>query len=107
MAQSAQIGAMWIVILLYILIIIGVSVGLAFIPSSIAKKKGYSAGGFWAFGFFAFLPALIVALCIRDRNTPAAAPQVNTADELKKYADLLNAGAITQEEYDAVKARLL
>lgn len=29
------------------------------------------------------------------------------ADELKKYKDLLDSGAITQEEYDAKKKELL
>ena len=38
--------------------------GLAFIPANIAKKKGYSFGGFWVFGFFFFLIALIVSLCL-------------------------------------------
>ena len=46
------------------LIAIGAAVGLAFIPASIARKKGYSYGGFWALGFFFFLIALIVVLCL-------------------------------------------
>jgi len=50
------------------LIIVGVRVGLAFIPANIAGKKGYSYGGFWVFGFFLFLPALIVALCINTKQ---------------------------------------
>jgi len=45
-----------------------VCAGLAFIPAALAKDKGYSYGGFWVFGFFAFLPALIVSLCIRTLN---------------------------------------
>lgn len=55
---------------------------LAFIPASIAKKKGYSAGGFYVFGLCFFLIALIVALVIKDKTSassvaiggPAAAP---------------------------------
>ena len=35
-----------------------------------------------------------------------AAPQSN-ADELKKYKELLDAGVITQEEFDAKKKQLL
>lgn len=31
----------------------------------------------------------------------------DAADELKKYKELLDAGAITQEEYEAKKAQLL
>ena len=33
--------------------------------------------------------------------------QVSAADELKKYKDLLDAGIITQEEFDAKKKQLL
>jgi len=46
------------------LLCVGAAVGLAFIPAHIAKKKGYSYGGFWALGFFFFLIGLIVALCL-------------------------------------------
>lgn len=46
------------------LICLGAAAGLAFIPANIAKKKGYSYGGFWALGFFFFLIGLIVALCL-------------------------------------------
>ena len=38
------------------IISIGAAVGLAFIPANMAKKKGYSYGGFWVFGFFLFIP---------------------------------------------------
>lgn len=38
------------------------------------------------------------------QNRPA---NVDAADELKKYKELLDAGAITQEEYEAKKAQLL
>lgn len=34
-------------------------------------------------------------------------PQYSVADELKKWKDLLDSGAITEEEYDAQKKRLL
>lgn len=45
------------------------------------------------------------AVCnVPQRHAPAT---IGTADELRKYKELLDAGAITQEEYDAVKARLL
>ena len=59
-----------LIIILFILLGIAACVGLAFIPANIAKKKGYSYGGFWAFGFFLFVPALIVALLIDDKTLP-------------------------------------
>ena len=51
-----------------LLFLLGIYVGLAFIPANIAKKKGYGFGGFWFFGFCFFLIALIVSLCLSDRN---------------------------------------
>lgn len=50
-------------IIIYLVLLIG----LAFIPANIASKKGYSFGGFYAFGFFFFLPALIVAAILEDK----------------------------------------
>ena len=103
-----------------------VSVALAFIPATVARKKGYSQGLFWLFGFFLFLPALIVACCIEDKakpkpptavyvaqpytppyTSPAAPNSPSPVDELQRYKDLLDQGAISQEEYDAIKAKLL
>lgn len=107
-----------------------ISAALAFIPAYLARKKGYSYGLFWLFGFFLFLPAIIVACCIEDKTKPktptavyvaqpytppyappAAPPAPSSSpspvDELQRYKDLLDQGAISQEEYDAVKAKLL
>lgn len=109
---------------------LAISVALGFIPATIARKKGYSQGLFWLFGFFLFLPAIIVACCIEDKTKPKpptavyvaqpyappyappaapAAPADSTSpvDELQRYKDLLDRGVISQEEYDAVKAKLL
>lgn len=41
---------------------------LAFIPATIAKRKGYSETGYYFFGLFFFLPALVVALLIHDKG---------------------------------------
>jgi hypothetical protein len=41
---------------------------LAFIPAMIASRKGRSFGLWLLFGFFCFLPALIISLVISDRN---------------------------------------
>lgn len=107
-----------------------ISAALAFIPAYLARKKGYSQGLFWLFGFFLFVPAIIVACCIEDKTKPKTPTAVYVAqpyappyaqpyappapssspspvDELQRYKDLLDRGAISQEEYDAVKAKLL
>ena len=71
---SAAVGiGIWAIVII-VIISIGAAVGLAFIPANIAKKKGYSYGGFWAFGFFLFIPALIVALVIEDKTQPRYQP---------------------------------
>lgn len=116
--------------LLPLFFLLAISVALAFIPATIARKKGYSQGLFWLFGFFLFLPAIIVACCIEDKTkpkppaavyiaqpyaqpyAPPAAPAAPSSspspvDELQRYKDLLVQGVISQEEYDAVKAKLL
>lgn len=53
---------------LLIVLLLLLYIGLGFIPANIANKKGYSFGLYWLFGFFFFVPALIVSLCISDKN---------------------------------------
>ena len=88
-------------------------VGLAFIPASIAKKKGYSFGLWWFYGFMLFIVAIIHVNLI---PVNAVAPNLyyapsnsgqSAADELKKYKELLDSGTITQEEFDAKKRQIL
>lgn len=46
--------------------------------------------------------------CILARNVPQSAPQpVSAADEVIKYKQLLDMGAISQEEFDTLKKKLL
>lgn len=120
----------YIMILLLLFFKLVISAALGFIPAYLARKKGYSYGLFWLFGFFLFLPAIIVACCIEDKTKPktptavyvaqpyaqpyappAAPPAPSSSpspvDELQRYKDLLDRGVISQEEYDAVKAKLL
>lgn len=54
----------------------------------------------------------IIKMAENEENTtpPAATPignAVSTADEIKKFKELLDIGAITQDEYDAKKKQLL
>lgn len=62
--------------------------GLAFIPATIASNKGHNGVGFYFFGLFFFLPALIVALVIPAKDgagarVPAApAPTPPSAERL-------------------------
>ena len=54
--------------ILVVLVALLVAVAFAFIPARIAWHKHRSFGVWFAFGFFLFLPALIVALVISDRS---------------------------------------
>lgn len=85
---------------------------LAAIPANIAGKKGYSVVGFYFFGLFFFIIALIVALCLGDkkqfRNQQITnVNNISPADEIKKYKELLDQGAITEEEFQEKKRQLL
>ena len=110
------------ILLILILVGLGTTIGLAFIPANIAKKKGYSFGGFYVLGFFFFLVGLIVALCLDDKNAqmnPMQSPvysanyygnrngSAGVADELQKINNLLQQGAISREEYDQLKGNLI
>lgn len=50
-----------------ILILICLKLALAFIPANMAKKKGYSYWGFFAFGAVAFLPAALTIHFLQDK----------------------------------------
>lgn len=63
-------------VLIPIIIWISVILGLAYIPANIARKKGYGFAGFYIFGVFLFIVALIVALCLSDKK--------QQLDEIKK-----------------------
>ena len=47
-----------------------------------------------------------IAECKANKDAPAVV-QISTADELKKFKELLDMGVITQEEFDAKKKQLL
>jgi len=52
---------------LIVIIALCLQIGLSFIGASMAKKKGYSFGGFWCLGFFSsFLIGIIVAAIVPD-----------------------------------------
>ncbi len=57
-------------VLIFMLVIwLGATVGLSFIPASMAKRKGYSFAAFYCLSFFVwFLGAIIIAALITDKN---------------------------------------
>ena len=108
-------------IIVYSLVSLAVAAGLALIPANIAKRKGYSFGLWWFYGWMLFIVAIIHVSCIPDKNAqqipiyqnnsnPVYQPtntRDSAADELKKYKDLLDQGVITEAEFQAKKDQLL
>ena len=87
---------------------------LGLIPANIAKKKGHSFGLWWFYGWMLFIVAIIHVNFIPDytaqENTTSKSniiPKTSVADEIKKYKELLDAGAITQDEFESKKGELL
>ena len=100
------------------IITLAVAAALGFIPANIAKKKGHSFGLWWFYGWMLFIVAIIHVQFIENYNAPQkemnvittpilSRPVYSTADEIKTYKELLDTGAITQEEFDAKKKQLL
>lgn len=99
-----------ITLLIIVAVLIVADLALAIIPARIAKKKGYSAVGFYFFGLFFFLPALIVALVSADKNLQ----QVNTPPPLpyrscKRFGLLTGvpSNTLLARRYCLLKARLI
>ena len=97
---------------------LAIAAGLAFIPANIAKKKGHSFGLWWFYGWMLFIVAIIHVQFIEDYNKDnfAVSAESSTylkglgqsaADEIRKYKELLDQGAITEAEFQAKKNQLL
>lgn len=69
-----------------------------------AHKKGYNAFGFGVMGLILGIIGLSIALAVPNRKAREA---FTAAESLEKYKQLLDQGAITQEEFDQKKRELL
>jgi len=99
-----------------LLIIIGLSALLYFLPSIIGRNKRTFTSIlllniFLGWTFIGWIVALIWAVSPDEQpvvfynNTPKQMPE--KTDELIKFKQLLDSGAITQQEYDKEKSRIL
>lgn len=59
-----------------LVIVLIIAAGLGLIPANIAKKKGYSFGLWWFYGWMLFIVAIIHAALIEDKNPKYYAPPV-------------------------------
>lgn len=103
----------------YYIISLAVAAALGLIPANIAKKKGYSFGLWWLYGWLLFIVAIIHVSLIPDKNAtqmsmynnslnPYSPPSgQSAADELIKYKELLDQGIITEYEFQVKKNQLL
>lgn len=105
------------------ILILAILLGL--IPATIAHNKGYSFLGWWILGsllFIVALPIMLVAQPLPGSNKAieqdamkraAAAPTTaltgppSVMDEIRKAKRLLDEGAITEDEFDRIKRRLV
>ena len=96
----------------YVLFGVILAAGLAFIPANIARKKGYSYGLWWFYGWMLFIVAIIHVSLIEDKNAPQKQPVpvtqlIGVADEIKKYKELFDQGILTESQYQEKKEQLL
>lgn len=100
---------------MYYLVTLGIAALLGLIPANIAKKKGHSFGLWWFYGWMLFIVAIIHVQFIEDYNAPKNVSGVSVvvpsgsspADEIRKYRELADQGAITEEEFRQKKNQLL
>jgi hypothetical protein len=77
-----------------------------------AGRKGHSFRAFLALGLIvSWVIAWIVALLVTDKREPIQATAAPAADDhldrLKKLTELRDAGALTREEFETEKAKIL
>ena len=70
------------------------------------KKKGYSSTLCGLLGFFLGIIGLIIVLVLPSKNQTML-QNYESAETLQRYKNLLDEGAITQEEYDRKKTEIL
>ena len=107
---------------------------LGLIPANIAKNKGRSFGLWWFYGWMLFIVALPHALLMPDLNgtthdntllvsfdndinstanehsnlnAVAVNPSPDALEYIIKYKELLDAGILTQDEFDEKKSELI
>lgn len=98
----------WWISVLITWLVVGVIFGV--VSGKLAERKGYSFWPYFALGFCLCLIGLVIVLAMQDKSPSSINGQLASsgcADELLKYKKLMDEGAISKEEFDAVKARLL
>lgn len=104
-----NIGPWELILIVILLSFLLLPVFIAFKRDTVNKKVISAISILLGWTGIGFIAALLWALI----DTPAANQRINhtnsviPVDELKKYKQLLDDGVITQEEFDAMKQKLL
>lgn len=69
------------------------------------EKKGYGSTLSFCAGFFLGVIGIVIMAVVQDKG--GANEEATSADALMKYKELLDAGAISQEEFGVKKKELL
>lgn len=90
----------------FFLIIWVVWIVCAIASGHIAGEKGYSHLAFGLLGLILGIIGVIIALVLPEKKT-GYDRRIGNPDALLKYKELLDKGAITQEEFDRKKNELM
>jgi MFS-type transporter involved in bile tolerance (Atg22 family) len=87
-------------------LVVVVALVAAFIPATVAERKGQSGPLFFVFGLFAWPFAMAVAFLMEDKNAGRASPD-DRAEKIQHWMLLRDQGAITEEQFQTEKTRIL
>ena len=95
--------------ILFVIVLQGII--FAYLCAYVGLKKGIKTGFWWGF-FLSFLGLIILAILPAENTkdtvkTNSISKSEENIELIKKYKELLEAGAITQEEFDIKKKELL
>jgi hypothetical protein len=98
--------------LLELVIIILIWIAPSVLIAKYAERKGHSFAGFLLLGLLiSWVVSGIAAMLVADRRVPqpgvAAPPAGDPLDQLQKLTELREAGTLTDQEFEAEKARIL
>lgn len=106
----------------FFMVLVILSLLLYFIPSIVASKREHPNRGaiymlniLAGWTFIGWVGALVWAMTgsqqsaqIAYQHSPATSePNLSIAEKIKEFKDLLDSGAITQDEFDALKAKAI
>ena len=80
---------------------------LRVISPNVGAKRNIGATAGFFLGLFIGIFGLIIVLCSDKKQDLSYFQSPSVPDQLKKYKDLLDSGAITEAEYNVQKDRLL